>query len=53
MNVTVKEEENMTIKKFVDILASNLMTISMKVVVSSDTVATSMKRTNTAINITR
>ena len=43
----------MTIKEFIDVLASDLMNTVMKATVSSDSVATSIKITNTTINVMR
>ena len=43
----------MTIKEFVDILASHLMNSAMKAAVSSASISTSIKITDTTINMTR
>ena len=43
----------MTIKEFSDILASNLMNSAMKAALSSDSVSTSIRITDTTINMAR
>ena len=60
MNVTdiwklekLKKKKDMTIKEFADILVSDLMNSAMKTAVSSDSVSTSIRITDTTINMTR
>jgi len=47
------KKKYITIKEFIDVLASDLMNTVMKATVSSDSVATSIKITNTTINVMR
>ena len=60
MNVTdiwklykLNKKKDMIIKEFADILASYLLNSTMKAAVSSDSVSTSIKITDTTINMTR
>ena len=60
MNVTdiwkldkLNKKNDMTIKEFADILASDLMNSAMKIAIPSDSVSTSIKITDTTINMTR
>ena len=60
MNVTdiwklykFNKKKDMIIKEFADILASYLMNSTMKAAVSSDSVSTSIRITDTTINMTR
>ena len=49
----LNKKKDMTIKEFADILASDLMNSAMKAAVSSDSVSTSIRITDTTINMTR
>ena len=60
MNVTdiwklykLNKKKDMIIKEFADILASYLLNSTMKAAVSSDSVSTSIRITDTTINMTR